>query len=284
MPQTARSDLQGAPLHVDAPADAGPEPSLRIQDIADRLALAGLAPEDSRVYVHLVVHGPRAAGILARELRLNRPAVYRILARLGESDLVRADGGHPTLFTPAPIDHVLDDLVATQQARVRDLERLRGRIVASIESLRRDTQPAPTSILKVVRGRQDILLIADLMIREATKSLHVALTDPHAWAVCNRAGAMAHIMRRRNDGIEVVAVAPGDATEGASLSGEGTVTKARSPELLNIIVADRSAALMWVVLDGSQRLAAPGDQAMWSNEGSFGEAQALHVEALGGTA
>ncbi len=253
--------------------------SLRIQDIADRLTLAGLAPEEARVYLHLVVRGPRAAGIMARELQLNRAAVYRVLGRLGEQDLVRSDGGHPTVFAPAPIEEVIDDLVARQQARVRDLQGLRGRIEGFIESLRRASDPTPTSVLKVIRGRQEILLITDLMTREATRSIHLALTDASAWGTFERSGGLANMARCAESGIQLTIVGP--ATLSAEQAQAAGAIRARPGEHVNVLVADRRDALTWIVLDESQRLSAPGDQAMWTNHGDFAGGQADAVARLG---
>ncbi len=263
----------------EIPAD--PVQPLRLDDLADRLALAGLPAEDAKVFLHLVVNGGKAAGVLARELQLNRAATYRVLSRLGEQDLVRSAGGHPSVFTAAPIDEVLEDLVSKQQARVRDLERLRGHIIGSIEALRRKAAPTPTSVLKVIRGRQEVLLIADLMMREAEESIHVSLSQP-IWGAAGRSGAFASLARRREEGVAASVVGPADlAPELLAAAGARAPSHVAS---LNVIVVDRKDALLWVIIDPSTRLSAAGDQAMWTNEAAFGQCQAEMVDALHGPA
>lgn len=268
-------------------ADEGKGTGVRFQDIADRLTAAGMGQDEARVFLHLSTQGGRPASAVARALGLSRAAVYRALARLAERDFVRSTNDHPARFEATPLEHVFDELLVLERARVEDLERLRGDLVAAASALgQTPTTPPPERILRVLRGRQDIYVIVELMIREAKESLYLVSTHGPGLSVGARMGAWNHAMERVEGGLRVrCAVRPTQQSramlaESALRDGLEVREVVSGEGPFQLLVADGRDTLLWVLHDPSDRLDAAKDAAMWSNDPAFAAAQLRLFEAL----
>lgn len=256
---------------------------IKVDDIVQRLAWAGLDEDGSRAYLHLAIHGTAPAGRVARELDWSRTNTYRILGRLADQGFVLPTSDRPTRFSAAPVSGVFDHLLAVERARLDDLERLRDETLASITRLQEKAgAPSAESLMRVVRGRRDIRLIGEVMARQAKRSVSIVTTSDTGGDAGQRLRAWRDLLQRTRDGVDIRVIVGGSdavaAIGGTAIDGDVRVP-ADGPPMTMMIVDDREV-LQWVVRDGTDRTDGAGDAAMWSNGEEFGRSQAEFFATL----
>ena len=140
--------------------------SLTEQPASDPLSLLGdfgLTRQESAVYLGLLSEGPMNGYEIAKSLGLSRSNAYTALASLSDKGAAWIIEGTPTRYTAVAAGEFCDN-------RLRRLERMRDRLLASLPSRREEAGGYIT-----IRGRAHILDRLRHLIQEADERLYLAL-------------------------------------------------------------------------------------------------------------
>lgn len=254
--------------------------TLSVEDIAKRLTVAGLLPDEARVLVWLWSDGPAGAGRVARALGLNRTRVYRILSDLDDRGYVSAQGRQPTRFQAAPLDTVLGDLIEQGRAVVTALERLRERLQDVSEVTGSATQARAT--VRRVSGHNDVWLLATRLVRGAQERFVLVDTQrPDASGVA-RLDLWVEAAARVRAGVMLDVVLAPDAPTPPELTSMAASDRVRVHVAsglppIRFLVADEREALVWTVQDDS---AEGREEAVLGDDPGFVTAQLLCFRSL----
>ncbi len=265
----------------DADISGGRHGALKLQHIVDRLTTAGLEADDARTLMLLTIDGAMTASALAKRLGSSRASTYRVLGRLTETGYVMASSDHPTRFTAADFEEVLGNLIARQEARLDETRRLKEDLDDVVARLQKDRQgDQPDSLLRVLKGRAAIHLIADVMAKDASNSIRVVRTHG-AGVLSGRVEAWLELPDVAAGRVRMEAIVrPGEAIPEPSDGRDVEIHRSEQAPAVALVIIDDRDAMMWVVRDPSGRIKADGDVAIWSNDASFAAAQVAWFQSM----
>jgi sugar-specific transcriptional regulator TrmB len=147
-----------------------------LQQTIQDLQYFGLSNLQAIVYITVVRLGSAKASDIARESKVNRPEVYRILTSLQNNGLIEILYGRPIRFLPTPPEKALSVLTQNIKDKLVTLETKKDEIIFRLKSIQGKKDPDPIG-LKVIVGRKrtyqkilEMLLNADKEIRYATSA------------------------------------------------------------------------------------------------------------------
>ncbi|MBW3583750.1 MAG: hypothetical protein KY455_11680 [Euryarchaeota archaeon] len=254
--------------------------TLSVEDIAERLTVAGLLPDEARVLVWLWSDGPAGAGHVARALGLNRTRVYRILSDLDDRGYVSAEGRQPTRFHAAALDTVLADLIEHGRSVVTALERLRDRLQETSKLAGAATPPRAT--VRRVSGHNDVWLFATRLVREARDRLVLVDTQRAETGGMARMDLWVEAASRLRAGVALDVVLAPDAPTPPELTSMAASDRVRVHVAsglppIRLLVADEREALVWTVQDDG---AEGREEAVLGDDPGFVTAQLLCFRSL----
>jgi sugar-specific transcriptional regulator TrmB len=100
------------------------------QAITKLLSEFGLDEKEAQLYVHVLKHGPKRAGDLARSLKTYREDAYRRCARLIDAGMMVKSAGHSSCYTPVDLEDALDAAFTSRQCELRRLQSVKHELAA----------------------------------------------------------------------------------------------------------------------------------------------------------
>lgn len=259
---------------------------LKIEEVAQLLENLGLAPDEARVYIHLLVLGPSRAGDLASTVRLSRPRTYRALERLIGRGFASADFARPRRFFPASEDILINGLLRESEANTQEIQRIAPDLKASLGNLKVATPPIPKeSRLDVLRGRQVVLNQVGQLVDQAKSRIQLVSTHP-AWpSFLTSMGRLEALRRRAEEGVQIQLILYPPAVNADVFATELShpnigVRELVTDEVLGLLVVDNHEAITILVADPSSRLKTDKTVTLWTDAPNFVANQRLLFERL----
>lgn len=113
----------------------------------DDLCKYGLREVQAKIYLSLLRLGTTSATKIAKELKIHRSEIYRVLRELREKGLTVEEQGHPVHYTPLPAAEAIDTLFQTQQKKLEYLRERRTKLVEWLEHQSRVKEKRPSVLL-----------------------------------------------------------------------------------------------------------------------------------------
>ncbi len=145
----------------------------------------GLPPYEARAYAALLAYPAAPAAAIAREARIPRPHVYKVLRQLhARGFLTRTSGNHVT-YRPAPPAEVLAQLEEEEEKRRARREEAAAAAKAALTEIyaaARDV-PAPEEFIKIVKTPAQIQAYLHEFVANARERVLSFNKAPYATAV-----------------------------------------------------------------------------------------------------
>ncbi len=136
----------------------------------------GLTRDEAEAYFFLLRAGPRAAGDLARKLRINRMKAYRILKALGERGIVEAIIGRPVKFAAIPVEEMSNQLIEEEKVKILRLEKNRKEIVEYWKNIESRVEALEEPRFRILQSRKQIYEFLLQMFKRAKAKIRIMTT------------------------------------------------------------------------------------------------------------
>ena len=93
-----------------------------LEDPSNMFSKFGLSPNQSKVYLHLIMMGPKTASQISKTLNIPRTETYHLIKILKEKGCVYASAVKPMKFLPIPINDFLEKTIASEEKKIQKLK------------------------------------------------------------------------------------------------------------------------------------------------------------------
>jgi sugar-specific transcriptional regulator TrmB len=270
----------------------GPTPMLVRLGASERhleqLALFGLDPEEGKAYTVLLRKGPQRASEVAHEVGLGRTGVYNLLQRLVQRGFATVSLSRPAIFSPVPLDQVLQHRIAEGESRRDALRR-------AFEELAEELRPSAEAgergegAFRIIRGRPEFHRTAGAMLQRAQDEVVAVSTHPQAVFLGAHAGLADLLGKRLAEGVRMRVVLGADAVPRRpvlepSLGAAVRLRQVAPAPPMRFLMADRREVLLGLEVDPSPSPTTERDVAAWTDAAALVRLQVAFFEALWTTA
>jgi len=241
-----------------------------MSEMARRLGILNLSEMEAQAYLDLLVHGTLKPSEVASDLRRDRAQVTRMLEDLARRGFVSATLEKPVRYTPVEVDSLFDVAEAERQAQRAALKEVRAELQEWART-RRLSGVSSAHILRIIHGRVAATTEAMRMIERATQRLLVVTTRPQALRFVRETkgeNVREEVARKITAGLQVRVISTFTAEQArAQTEMERAGADFRHLETdsrISLMLVDGREALLWSVIDESERQDAAGDVAFYT--------------------
>jgi sugar-specific transcriptional regulator TrmB len=145
------------------------------ENLKNALRHFGATEKEAEVYIFLAKYGTIGIGQIARQMKINKGHVYRILSSLEQKGLVEATLESPTRFTAVPLEKVIDAYVKAKQVEISQVEKTKEDLLEDWKRISQtEVEPKPENFT-VIEGNQKVYRKIAEMI-EKTENEFSAIT------------------------------------------------------------------------------------------------------------
>jgi len=128
-----------------------------ITDIcSDFSSLTGIDFDSSFIYVNFLILGSQTVGSLAKELKIDRNKVYRIIDNLESYGFVSMTLSSPKICTPIDIKSALDLIIRKKEDEKIRIQKSKEKFLKKLESLSLSIMYQPQTTFRVIQGLSNI--------------------------------------------------------------------------------------------------------------------------------
>jgi sugar-specific transcriptional regulator TrmB len=143
------------------------------ENLKNALQNFGATEREAEVYIFLAKHGTLGTGQVAKQMKINKGLVYRILHSLEQKRLVEATLESPTRFTAVPLEKVIEAYVKTKQTEIALVEKTKDNLLEDWKRISQTKVDIPIEKFTVIEGSKKIYRkIAEMV--EKTRSSFLA--------------------------------------------------------------------------------------------------------------
>ena len=234
----------------------------------------GMDEEESRVYVRLLVHGPKGAGAIAKILGINRVKVYRILKRLEGKEMVEAILGRPVKYLAMPLEETVNRFIEEERKKVQLMEAEKKKLLEVYEKIV-DKQPRIVEPrFRILHGRRSVFNFLSGMF-ERTKEEIVLMTTVNDLYRFTYVELDEILRRKAQNGVKVRILTETNEKTIEIIENYlefAEVSHRNLPGAIRFITVDGKEAFTSVLMDDSISLNTEKDAGLWTDSADYVEA------------
>jgi len=240
----------------------------------------GMDEEESRVYVHLLVHGPIGAGTIAKTLGINRVKVYRILKRLEGKGMVEAILGRPVKYLAMPLEETVNRFIEDEKRRVQLMEAEKKRLLEVYEKIVEKQPRIVEPRFRILHGRRSVFNFLSGMFERSKEEIALMTTvnDLYRFTYVE----LDEILRRKaQNGVKVrILTETNEKTIGIieNYLEFAKISHRNLPGAIRFITVDEKEAFTSVLMDDSISLNTEKDAGLWTDSTDYVEAMKRFFE------
>ncbi len=97
--------------------------------LIDRLIALGLLEMQAKIYLLLLIQGPKSATDIAKTLLVNRQRLYRILGSLSKLSIIKKSNVNSVVYSAIPIDQIFLKSLKANEDKLNLLEKKKQMIL-----------------------------------------------------------------------------------------------------------------------------------------------------------
>ena len=144
--------------------------------IVEVLRKSGLGEREIEVFIFLNRKGPQKGTHVAKQLKMNRGQVYRILNSLVRRSFVEATLERPKIFIPVPFKRVIDSFIQLRKDEFTNIEESKQNLISDWEKISQVRNETHSEKFSVIEGNRRILLKMSQMLEKTKKCFSIALS------------------------------------------------------------------------------------------------------------
>jgi len=138
----------------------------------------GLTNKEADIYIFLAKHVILTAGEIAKQTKIARSLVYRILKKLQAKGLVEPTLESPTRFMAVPFDKALDLIINTRKQEALTVEREKQGLLEDWKTISKTKPTTKHERFVIIEGNKKIHLKMFQMLKETKEQFAGILTLP----------------------------------------------------------------------------------------------------------
>jgi len=138
----------------------------------------GLTSKEADIYIFLAKHVILTAGEIAKQTKIARSLVYRILKKLQAKGLVEPTLESPTRFMAVPFEKALDLIINTRKQEALTVEREKQGLLEDWKTISKTKPAAENERFVIIEGNKKIHLKMSQMLKETKEQFAGILTLP----------------------------------------------------------------------------------------------------------
>ncbi|MDG6898698.1 MAG: hypothetical protein JRN24_03060 [Nitrososphaerota archaeon] len=143
---------------------------------SELLQLYGLGQREALAYLQVLRSGSVSAGDIAKSLSLRRMEAYRLMKKLSDANMIRANAGRPVTYSAEPVDEVVSSMMEANTQKTKAMEAAREELLLLVRSMPRGKPGPSEQQFKIIQGREQIYNKIGRMVDEAKSDLGLLLT------------------------------------------------------------------------------------------------------------
>ncbi len=143
---------------------------------SELLQLYGLGQREALAYLQVLRAGSVSAGDIAKSLSLRRMEAYRLMKKLSDANMIRANAGRPVTYSAEPVDDVVASMMEANAQKTKAMEAARQELLLLARSMPRGKPGPSEQQFKIIQGREQIYNKIGRMVDEAKSDLGLLLT------------------------------------------------------------------------------------------------------------
>ena len=155
--------------------------------IKDTLHKIGLSKKEIEVYLFLGKFGPRKGMETAKQLKMNKGQVYRILQILQNKGVIESTLEHPKRFIAVPLEKVIDTFISIKREEVDLIEENKEELLNDWDKVRQIETDSGFEKFTVIEGEKRVFNKIYQMIKE-TKKEFVTLCSVYGMIMAEKYG------------------------------------------------------------------------------------------------
>lgn len=240
---------------------------------SELLQLYGLGEREALVYLQVLRAGSASAGDIAKSLSLRRMEAYRLVRKLSDTNMIRANAGKPVTYSAEPVDDVISSMMEANAQKTKALEAAREELLLLAKSMPRGRPRPSEQQFKIIQGREQIYNKISRMVDEAESNLGLLLTR-NDLVQAFQLGIVDRLTKAANGGIKVKVLSSIDEStlEAAeALQKKCELRHSADAVTGRLVLQDGTSALSSLVLDDSQGRRNDQDIAVSSESPDYAE-------------
>jgi len=253
---------------------------LAVDELVKILQNYGMNKEESQIYVHLLVQGPKGAGAIAKRLGINRVKVYRILKRLEGKGMVEAILGRPVRYLAMPLEETINRLIEDEKKRVQQMEAEKKKLLAAYERIVEKQPRIVEPKFRILHGRRSVFNFLSEMF-ERTREEIALMTTVNDLYRFTYVGLDEILKRNAQRGVKIKILTETNEKTIEIIEnylGFAEVSHRSLPGAIRFIMIDGKEAFTSVLMDDSINLNTEKDAGLWTDSADYVEAMRRFFE------
>lgn len=216
--------------------------------------LFGLNEREALVYLTILKAGSASAGEVAKSLSLRRMEAYRLVKKLADANVIRANAGKPVTYSAQPVDEVVSSSIEAHSRKGKAMEAAMGELLMLVRSMPRGKPRPSEQQFKIIQGREQVYGKVGRMADDAKDSVSLLLTK-NDLIQAHQIGLVDKLVQAAKRGVKVgvLSVIDEDSLEAAeALQKKCELRHSAEAVAGRLVLQDRVAALTSLVLDDSR--------------------------------
>jgi sugar-specific transcriptional regulator TrmB len=221
---------------------------------AELLQLYGLNEREALVYLMIFRAGSASAGDIAKTLSLRRMEAYRLVKKLADANMIRANAGKPVTYSAESVEDLVSAMMEANTQKTKAMEVAKEELLVLVRSMPRGRPRPSEQQFKIIQGREQIYSKIGRMVDDAKDNLGLLLTRNDLVQAYNL-GIIDKLTKAAGRGVKVKVLTSIDETtiEAAEeLQKKCELRHSADPVAGRLVLQDSTAALSSLVLDDSQ--------------------------------
>jgi sugar-specific transcriptional regulator TrmB len=221
---------------------------------SELLQLYGLNEREALVYLLVLRSGSASAGDVAKALSVRRMEAYRLVKKLTDASLLRANAGKPVTYSAQPVDEVVSRMMGAHTQKNKAMEAGREELLLLVRSMPRGRPRPSEQQFRMIQGREQIYNRIGRMADEANERLSLLLTR-NDLVQALQLGIVDKLTKAASRGVKVEVLGSIDESSleaAEAIQKECEMRHSADAAYGRLALQDGVAALSSLVLDDSQ--------------------------------
>jgi HTH-type transcriptional regulator, sugar sensing transcriptional regulator len=240
---------------------------------SELLQLYGLSEREALVYLLVLRSGSVSAGDIAKSLSLRRMEAYRLVKKLSDANMIRANAGKPVTYSAESAEDVVSTMMEAHHQKTKAMEVAKEEFLVLVRSMPRGRPRPSEQQFKIIQGREQIYGKIGRMVDDSKESLGLFLTR-NDLVQAFQLGIIDRLTRAATRGVKVRVLSQiDDSTLEAAEALQKKCEVKHSADAVagRLVLQDKLAALSSLVLDDSQGRRNDQDIAVSSESPNYAE-------------
>ena len=145
------------------------------ESIKTALRNFGLTEKELEVYLSLAKRGVQKTSQIAKQLKMNKGLIYRILKNLQKKGVVEATLESPTRYAAIPFEKVINSYIKSKREEAEKIEEAKDNLLSDWRRISQEEIDSSLEKFGVIEGKKKIYKKISQLLKETEKQISIGL-------------------------------------------------------------------------------------------------------------